>query len=63
MEHDPLFNGYFYTQRAHDYFLRAHCLRDQPISREHYRKLAMNELEQLAAALGLELVERKQEAA
>lgn len=56
---DELWNGAYHTQRAHDYFLQAHTLRDVEASREVYHRLAIQELDKLAEALGLELVARE----
>lgn len=56
---DELWNGAYHTQRAHDYFLQAHTLRDVEVSREIYHRLAIEELDKLAEALGLELVARE----
>jgi hypothetical protein len=56
---DELWNGAYHTQRAHDYFLQAHTMREQEVSREHFHRLAIEELDKLAEALGLELVARE----
>lgn len=56
---DELWNGAYHTQRAHDYFLQAHTMREREVSREHFHRLAIEELDKLAEALGLELVARE----
>lgn len=56
---DELFNGYHHSHHASTLFIRAHAMRDEPALRDHYHRLAMEELDKLAEALGLELVARE----
>lgn len=57
---DELFNGAYYTQQAHDLFVQARTVRHEPAMREHYHRQAMEQLDLLAEALGLELVPREE---
>lgn len=53
-----LFLGYHHCHHASTLFIRAHALRNEPAMRDHYHRMAMDELDQLAEALGLDLVPR-----
>jgi hypothetical protein len=57
---DELWNGAFHAQRAHDCFLKAHSIQDyDQFTAEIYHRYAIEELDKLAEALGLELVARE----
>jgi len=60
-----LYVAMIYARQAAEYLLIAHVKRDEEntIGADYNRTYAMHQIELMAAALGLEIVERKQVAA
>jgi len=52
-----LFNGAYFTQHAHDLFVQARTVRNEPAMRDHYHRQAMEQIELFLTSIGMRIAE------
>lgn len=63
LDQNPLWNAAYHLRFAYEYMVQARTLDSARQNADHYRYLAVQQIRDAAAALGLELVEKPAAAA